>query len=108
MIAKLEEIKRIGAYAVNIFFGEDIGCDDMDVKTGDRSIICSYTPVGCLGGGRVYWKGIYADFVNFDFKSTPIIVSNPPKEKDVKDNGFYTWGTERYIEKIKEQGGKNE
>ena len=39
MIEKLEEIKKIGAYAVNVFFGEDIGWDDMDVPTEERRII---------------------------------------------------------------------
>ncbi len=93
MIDKLEEIKKIGAYAVNVFYGEDIGCDDLDVPTEDRRIILIYTPVGFLGGRRVMWRGKYKDFLRFDFSQTPKQISNPPKEDEYKDGGFFAWGS---------------
>lgn len=95
MVEKLEEIKRLGAYAINIYFGEDIGCDDSDVATADRKIICIYVPVGCLGERRCMWRGKYSDFITFDFSSSPKKISNPPKREEYEDGGFFTWGSER-------------
>jgi len=100
MIEKLEEIKKVGAYAVNVTFGEDIGCDDSDVPTNERKIVCVYTPVGCLGERRVMWRGTYEDFLKFDFSSIPKIISNPPKREEYKEPGFYTWGTENSTREI--------
>lgn len=105
MIKKLEEIKKVGAYAVNITFGEDIGADDSDVPTNERRIICIYTPVGCLGERKVMWRGKLADFLAFDFASIPKIISNPPQREEYEQPGFYTWGTERSIESMKEKSG---
>ncbi len=101
MIKKLEEIKKIGAYAINLTFGEGIGADDSDVLRKDRMIAVSYTPVGFNGEGMVYWNGTYKEFSSFDFSSTPEIVSNPPEEEQVRKPGFYTWGTDKYLEGIK-------
>jgi len=94
MVEKLEEIKRNGAYALNVTFGEDVGCDDSDVKTEDRRIICIYTPVGCLGSNRCMFKGEYRGFLKFDPKSKPKTISNPPKGEEYEENGFYIWGAD--------------
>jgi len=94
MITKIEEIKRLGAYAVNISFGEDIGCDYMDISTEKRNIRIMFTPVGCLGSRRRLWKGTYADLLKFDFKSETKIVSNPPTRDEISSPGFYEWGAE--------------
>lgn len=94
MVKKLEEIKSSGAYALNVTFGEDIGCDDFDVKTEDRQILCIWTPVGCVGENRCLWTGKYSDFLEFDPRSKPEIISNPPKREEYKNTGFYIWGAD--------------
>jgi hypothetical protein len=94
MVTTLEKIKQNGAYAINVTFGEGIGCDDSDVPTNDRGIICIYTPVGCLGSNRVMWKGKYSDFIKFDFSSKPEIISNPPKREEYENGGFFIWGAD--------------
>jgi len=95
MLKKLEEIKKLGAYEVSLYFGEDIGCDDMDVPTKKRRVIVKWTPVGCLGGQRVLWNGTVATFLKFDFKkSKKKVLSNPPSREDVYKPGYYTWGTD--------------
>lgn len=97
MIKKLEEIKKIGAYAVSVFYGEEMGCDDMDVPTMDRHIQVVYSPVGFLGGIRVIWKGKMKDFLNFDFHTKPNKANNPPKEVANMD-GFFAWGSDGSID----------
>jgi hypothetical protein len=99
MVETLEKIKQLGAYSVNVTFGEDVGCDDSDVPLKDRNIVCIWYPVGCLGERRCMWKGIYSDFVKFDFSTAPKPISNPPKSAEYEEPGFYTWGTERSMER---------
>ena len=94
MIEKLEEIKKLGAYAVDVLFGEDIGCDDMDIPTNERNIRLIYTPVGYLGARRVLWRGKYKDFLTFDFKQKPKQISNPPKQEEYQSDGYFAWGAE--------------
>ena len=92
MVNKLEEIKKLGAYAVTVHFGGDIGWDDMDVPTEERKITVYYFPVGGLGEKRNMWRGKYKDFLAFDFSSEPKRISNPPELDEYKDGGFFTWG----------------
>jgi hypothetical protein len=98
MIQKLEEIKKIGAYAMSIFYGEDIGYDDMGVSVDERHIQVSYSPVGFLGEIRILWKGKMKDFLAFDFRSVPTKVNNPPIEIQSISAGFFAWGTDNSIE----------
>ena len=100
MLKKLEEIKSIGAYSVQVWFGEGVGCDDLDVPTDDRNLVCIYVPVGHLGEGKVLFKGKVKEFLKFNFASKPKVLSNPPEESEYKEDGFYTWGTESYIERL--------
>jgi len=91
---KLEEFKKIGMYAVSMYFGRDIGCDDSDEPLAERPITLVGTPVGILGEGRVLWKGKLAELMAADFRSLrPVPVSNPPKREDISEDGFYLWGT---------------
>lgn len=99
MIEKLEEIKKLGAYAVDIFFGEDIGCDDMDVPTDERRTRLIYTPAGYLGGRRVLWLGKYKDFIAFDFAQVPKQISNPPQKEEYEGGGYFAWGAELDVKK---------
>lgn len=94
LVNKLEEIKQAGNYAVNLFYGEDIGCDDMDVKPEERKILIICHPVGCLGSVRTLFKGNLKTLEDFNPKSQPIQLSNPPKSGDYDKNGFYVWGTD--------------
>ena len=74
MFKKLEEIKQLGAYGVTMYFGEDIGCDDLNIETNKRRILVIYTPVGCLGGQKVLWRGTVEEFLKFDFSSKKKII----------------------------------
>jgi len=99
MIDKLEEIKKIGAYAISIFYGEEVGCDDLNIPSMERNIQVIYNPVGYLGEVRCLWKGKLKDFLTFDFKNTkPTKISNPPQNYEYKDAGFYAWGTNSSID----------
>lgn len=96
---KLEEIKKLGNYGLMVFFGEDIGCDDLDVKLEDRALKVSYFPVGYLGGLRVLWVGTVGTFALFDFLSEkPKQVNNPPSSNVTSKNGFYVWGTDDNVQ----------
>ena len=100
LLTKLEEIKQLGHYAVNFFYGEDIGCDDLDVKPEKRNVRLLAVPVGCLGERRIMWNGTLKQFISFDFTAKPIVISNPPKTEEYKESGYYTWGTEEAIKQM--------
>lgn len=102
MLEKLEEIKKLGAYSVMFYFGESEGCDDSDIPTDDRRIKLICQPVGYLGSMRVLYIGTVKSFLNFDFKSEPKIISNPPLREEYDNDGFYCWGTENSIQTLKE------
>lgn len=99
MLEKLEEIKQLGAYSINLYFGEDVGCDDLDVPMMDRNIKMLCSPVGYLGSMRVLYKGTVKSFMDFDFTTEAIVISNPPKREEFENNGLYCWGSESSIEK---------
>jgi len=103
MIEKLEEIKQLGAYSLQIFYGEGEGADDSDIEAMDRTIKMICQPVGYLGSMRALYKGTLKDFLNFDFKTLPKIIANPPMKEEYKDSGFYAWGTECSIEIFNKQ-----
>jgi len=95
---KLEELKQAGHYAIQMWYGEELGCDDLDVPQNERKIVILGYPVGHLGEIKVLWKGDLKQLKNFDFKSKPEQVSNPPKKEEYKSDGYYCWGTDRSIE----------
>ena len=98
----LEKIKQQGNYAVNLFYGEDIGCDDLDVEQEERNIRIVMTPVGYVGELRKLWKGKLKDLYDFDFSQNAKVVNNPPSRKEISNDGYYIWGTEKMIEKYKD------
>ena len=100
LLEKLEEIKQMGNYAVNLFYGEDIGADDSDIPQKDRRAVICFVPVGCLGEVRIMWRGKIAGLLKYDFKTKPTKISNPPKREEYKDDGYYIWGTERSVDSI--------
>lgn len=98
---KLEEVKQLGNYAVNLFYGEDIGYDDLSVAMLDRRVKLVCTPVGCIGEARILWVGILKDLLVFDFKNTiPLRLSNPPKREEYSNSGYYIWGTDSGVDAI--------
>ncbi len=90
--ALLEEWKQFGLYALNLFYGEDIGCDDSDCPQEDRRVRVMGCPVGCLGEAKVLWCGKLAEFRAFDPKATrPEELGNPPGPK-AHSEGWFIWG----------------
>ena len=89
---KLEELKQLGMYGIQLWFGEGVGCDDSDVPLQERRLIIKSVPVGCVGGAAILYKGNVADCLNFDFKTKPTLISNPPKSEEYEDGGYYIWG----------------
>jgi len=102
MLEKLEQIKQLGAYSVNVHFGEGEGADDSDIPTMERSIKCISSPVGYLGSMRAMFKGTVKSFLEFDFKTEPKLISNPPQREEYEDDGFYCWGSDSSVEMYKE------
>jgi len=104
MIKKLESLKQIGMYAIQLYFGsKDIGCDDLGVPMMERDLVMLAAPVGCLGGTKLMFKGNVKGFMELDFTSEPVIISNPPKEEEHKDGGYFLWGTERMVSDIQKR-----
>ena len=103
LLDKLEEIKQMGNYSVSVHYGEGTGCDDSDVQKLERSITILFSPVGCLGEVRVMYKGHVKEALTFNFKKKPKKISNPPEPDEIRDDGYYIWGTERSIDNILEK-----
>ena len=105
-LKKLEEIKQLGFYDVQLFYGEDVGCDDLDIPMLERNLKVTVRPVGCLGETRQVWSGNVQEFLDFNFKATPQVFSNPPTEENIStltDNNTVTWclfGTESAVKGI--------
>lgn len=95
---KLEELKQNGNYAVQMWYGEGTGCDDLDVTPNERALVILAKPVGHLGEVSLLWKGNLDTLKDFDFKSKPTKLTNPPREADYKEKGYYVWGTDRSID----------
>ena len=106
LLAKLEEIKQSGAYAITLSFGEDVGCDDCDVPLMDRRTIVIWCPVGCLGEVKKMFYGKMKDFLALDISQRPKPLTNPPKEEYYKQGGYFAWGTERMVETERATGTK--
>jgi hypothetical protein len=101
LLKKLEEVKQLGCYSVNLVYGEGDGCDDSDVPMEERRIQLVCSPVGYLGSMRAYYKGTVKSFLEFDFSSTPTLVSNPPDKDQMEEDGLYCWGTEQSVDAFK-------
>ena len=100
LLDKLEEIKQMGNYAVQLHYGENIGCDDSDVKKENRKITVFFYPVGCLGTVKIMFKGIIDEFLRFNLKTKPKLISNPPQKEEYEEGGYYLWGTKDGTEKV--------
>lgn len=103
LLQKLEEIKQAGNYAVCLYYGEDIGCDDLDVKPEERKALVVCHPVGCLGSVRTIYNGSIKTLLKFNPKEKPTQLNNPPKSEDYREEGFYAFGTEDMIKSYYER-----
>ncbi|MCK9568690.1 hypothetical protein M0R72_07105 [Candidatus Pacearchaeota archaeon] len=101
----LESVKQTGAYRVMCYYGEGVGCDDMDIPGKDRHIRIIWSPVGCLGEVRCMWYGKLSDALAMDFKTAvPVRTSNPPKAEEIKGDGYWAWGAgsiEQFMNRFK-------
>ncbi len=99
----LDKIKRLQNYQVTVYFGGDIGLDDIDQELKDRPLKLIYYPAGYVGEIKCFWHGTVAEALKFDFSSMPKIVPNPPSSKDVEAPGLYAFGTDRAIKEYEEK-----
>ena len=100
-------------YSVQLFYGEDIGCDDLDTPMDERRVKMMGVPVGCLGEGRVIFSGTIADLLSASLQSQTInLIDNPPTDEQVEKmnnaNGeFFGVGTDAGIKRIKTMFNEN-
>ena len=99
---KLEEIKQLGSYDVTLYYGESVGCDDSEVERRKRNVRIIFYPVGVLGEARIMFFGTLGNFLNFDLKTKPNVISNPPKE-EYEAGGYFIWGVEKSVENVLEK-----
>jgi hypothetical protein len=98
---QLENLKEAGCYALQVFYGEDVGCDDSDVPKMERRLQITFRPVGVLGSARMLFVGNVQAFLEVDFQDIkPKVVSNPPGGDLFHTDGFYLWGTEDAVERV--------
>lgn len=93
----LEKFKQQGNYAISLYYGENIGSDDLDVPQEERRIQIVMSPVGYMGELRKLVVTNLKELEHFDFDQKPKVISNPPKFDDYSENGVYIWGTESAI-----------
>jgi hypothetical protein len=102
-LSKIESLKQCGCYSLNVFYGEDVGCDDSDVPMLERSLQVIWRPVGVLGSARMLWKGNVQAFLDCDFSDVrPKVISNPPERDEWQEPGLYLWGTVDAVERVQE------
>ncbi|MCY8549437.1 hypothetical protein ABDI04_04850 [Bacillus licheniformis] len=90
----LEKFKQQGNYAVSLYYGENIGCDDLNIPQDERKIQIIMCPAGYLGEVRKLVVTNLKELENFDFEQEAKIIGNPPQREEYSDNGVYIWGTE--------------
>lgn len=104
----LEDFKKMGNYGVTLYYGEDIGCDDLDVLPGKRRVLIVGTVVGYLGGLRLALVGTRDEIIAMHLGNTfvPQKLPNPPGDGLRNELGAFVWGTEenvaRYLSKFAE------
>lgn len=110
LLEKLEEFKTFGMYNVTLWYGEDVGCDDLDVEMLKRRVKLLAYPVGCIGEVKVFYVGTIESLLEFDVKTKPTQTSNPPMVGMFDEDGFYIWGTANGVETIMKRnyGGTDE
>lgn len=71
MQKKLEQIKQLGVYALQLSYGEYIGNDDVKTPENERKLLVIFVPMGYIGKVKCYFRGTIEEFMNFDFSQKP-------------------------------------
>ena len=100
LVQVLEDFKSLGMYGVSISYGEGVGCDDSGILPEERSVRLIGYPVGVLGEVKIMFDGKLCDLLDFNLRSKPDRISNPPKREEYKDGGYFIWGTEDSVPRI--------
>ena len=93
LVELLEHFKKEGNYGIRVYYGEGIGCDDMDMPQDERMVQIVMAPVGYLGGVRKLLVIRMGKLHEFDVSSKPEKVYNPPPCHVISQPGYYAWGT---------------
>jgi len=101
LINALERVKRLPAYALNVFYGENIGFDDVEVAVGDRRLEVSWSPFVNNGSIRVVWCGSLKEFLVADMRQMPQRVPMPPHKEDLRHPGYYVYGSDQAVESFR-------
>jgi hypothetical protein len=97
----LEQIKSYGSYGISLMFGDDIGCDDSDIKILDRNVKVWWCPVGVIGEARILLRGNLNFVLSSDIGELKLKkVSNPPKDNEIKGSGLFIWGSDRILKGV--------
>ena len=100
----LEEIKQNNAYGVSLSYGEEVGCDDMDVPQNEREVVILWYPTGVIGQAKIVLKDTLENILKKDISSLkPTVISNPPNRKEWEKPGCYIWGTSEAIKTLTEK-----
>lgn len=94
----LERWKQLGVYALNLFYGGDIGMDDRDTPPEERKVQLLGVPMGCVAACRILYLGKLRAFKQFDPRAERphILGGGVPKISELKD-GFYIWGSNESV-----------
>lgn len=103
LLEQLEDAKQAGMYSVSLMYGEDVGCDDLEVPPLQRRVLFIGHPVGFLGEVRVMFKGPMELFLKHDWNNRPQQISNPPQNDEHEQGGWFVWGTENAMERFYER-----
>lgn len=100
---QLESLKKTGCYALQVFYGEDVGADDLDCPKLERNLTVTFRPVGVLGEARMLFVGTVQSFLEADFTDIrPQVTTNPPERGTCGKAGFYLWGTGDAVKRVQE------
>lgn len=101
LIEKLEQVKQLGMYGVGLRYGGDVGDDDLYLQPNEREVFLTCWPTGVLGGCKLGFIGTVDELLQFDFKTKPVMVNNPPEKLDIiRKEKWAIWGTVDSVKKI--------
>jgi hypothetical protein len=101
----LEKFKQQGFYAVQVYYGEGVGADDMSVEKLERRIRLFAQPVGCLGEVLCAYSGKLSEFLTFDFTRFPTQINqeySSAKLAAMEVGGWYCWGIPKTVEHLRD------
>lgn len=97
----IREIKDdLLCYCVACFYGsQDMGLDDTGMRDDEREVQIVAAPGGFLGGLRVIFQGTVAEVQALDLYAPPTVVSNPPSERELREDyrfkpGAFVYGSD--------------